>query len=210
MRRLQPLADWRMRELVRTNNAVLVSAIGALLDGAKIPHMVLDQNMSVLEGSLGILPRRVLVADEDVSAARRLLTDAGLAHELQTRCPLNTSRPAMDAVLGGRLRLRQPLAGHRVGHDAILLAAATGGLTGEQAVDFGAGVGAARVLRWLHALPGLSITLVEIDPALAALAAENARQNGMADARNGLLPATRRTRVRWRRPGWRPAALTAC
>lgn len=72
-----------MRELVRTNNAVLVSAIGALLDGAGIPHLVLDQNMSVLEGSLGILPRRVLVADEDITAARRLLTDAGLAHELR-------------------------------------------------------------------------------------------------------------------------------
>jgi hypothetical protein len=72
-----------MRELVRTNDAVLVSAIGALLDGAKIPHMVLDQNMSVLEGSLGILPRRVLVADDDVDAARRLLTEAGLGHELR-------------------------------------------------------------------------------------------------------------------------------
>ena len=73
-----------MRELIRTNNIVLVSAIGALLDGAKIPHVVLDQNMSVLEGSLGILPRRMLVADEDLAAARRLLTDAGLGHELRS------------------------------------------------------------------------------------------------------------------------------
>ena len=72
-----------MKEIVRTNNAVLVSAIGALLDGAKIAHMVLDQNMSVMEGSLGILPRRILVADEDVVHARRLLTDAGLANELR-------------------------------------------------------------------------------------------------------------------------------
>ena len=72
-----------MKELVRTNDMVLVSAVGALLDGAKIPHMVLDQNMSVLEGSLGMLPRRILVADEDVTPARRLLTDAGLAHELR-------------------------------------------------------------------------------------------------------------------------------
>lgn len=72
-----------LRELVRTNNMVLVSAIGALLDGAKIPHMVFDQNMSVMEGSLGILPRRMLVADEDVDAARRLLIDAGLGHELR-------------------------------------------------------------------------------------------------------------------------------
>ena len=72
-----------MKELVRTNDMVLVSAIGALLDGAKIPHMVFDQNMSVLEGSLGILPRRVLVADEQVSRARRLLNDAGLGKELR-------------------------------------------------------------------------------------------------------------------------------
>ena len=48
-----------------------------------------------------------------------------------------------DAVLGGRLRLRQPLRGHRVGHDAILLAAATAAQAGEHAVDLGAGVGAA-------------------------------------------------------------------
>lgn len=73
----------QLRELVRTNDAVLVSVIGALLDGAKIKHMVLDQNMSVLEGSLGILPRRFLVAEDDIAVARRLLTDAGLAKELR-------------------------------------------------------------------------------------------------------------------------------
>jgi Putative prokaryotic signal transducing protein len=72
-----------LRELVRTNDIVLVSAVGALLDGANIHHLVLDQNMSIIEGSLGILPRRILVHDEDVSAARRLLTDAGLSHELR-------------------------------------------------------------------------------------------------------------------------------
>ena len=62
-----------LREIVRTNDAVLVSAIEALLDAARIPHLVLDQNMSVLEGSIGILPRRMLVADaaeERAPAAR--------------------------------------------------------------------------------------------------------------------------------------------
>ena len=72
-----------MHELVRTNDAVLLSAVGALLDGARIPYLVLDQNMSVLEGSLGILPRRMLVPDEQLRQARRLLTDAGLGHELR-------------------------------------------------------------------------------------------------------------------------------
>jgi DNA-binding MltR family transcriptional regulator len=72
-----------VRELIRTNDAVLVSAVGALLDGAGIPHVVLDQNMSVLEGSLGILPRRLLVDETHLLAARRLLQDAGLGHELR-------------------------------------------------------------------------------------------------------------------------------
>lgn len=71
-----------MRELIRTNDAVLISAVQALLDGASIKYVVLDQNMSVLEGSLGVLPRRVLVADEHLANARRILEDAGLGHEL--------------------------------------------------------------------------------------------------------------------------------
>ena len=85
-----------------------------------------------------------------------------------------------DAVLGGRLRLRQPLAGHRVGHDAILLAGATAGRAGEHAIDLGAGVGAAG-LALAARVAGLKVMLVEIDPALCALAAGNARLNGLAD-----------------------------
>lgn len=76
-----------MRELVRTNDAVLVSAIEALLDGAQIPYVVLDRNMSVLEGSIGILPRRILVAETHVDEARKLLEDAGLGHELRPEKP---------------------------------------------------------------------------------------------------------------------------
>ena len=72
-----------MRELMRTNNAVLISAVQALLDSADIPHLLLDQNMSVLEGSLGMLPRRVMVIDDYAAAARKLLEDAGLGHELR-------------------------------------------------------------------------------------------------------------------------------
>lgn len=71
-----------MRELIRANDPVLVSAVGALLDGAGIGYTVLDQNMSVIEGSLGVLPRRIMVADADVTVARRVMTDAGLGHEL--------------------------------------------------------------------------------------------------------------------------------
>jgi hypothetical protein len=72
-----------MREIVRTNDAVLITAIEALLKGANIHHVVLDRNMSVLEGSIGLLPRRILVDHEEAERARRLLTEAGLGHELR-------------------------------------------------------------------------------------------------------------------------------
>ncbi len=85
-----------------------------------------------------------------------------------------------DAVLGGRLVLRQPLRGHRVGHDAILLAAATAAGPGDHAVDLGAGVGAAG-LALAKRIADVTVTLVDIDPALTALAEENAARNGMDD-----------------------------
>src|SRR5215475_227210 len=85
-----------------------------------------------------------------------------------------------DAVLGGRLRLRQPRRGHRVGHDAILLAASCPARSGDLAVDLGAGVGAAG-LALATRVAALSVALVEIDPELAGLAAENARRNGLAE-----------------------------
>jgi hypothetical protein len=72
-----------MRELVRTSDAVLISAIEALLNSAHIKHLVVDQNMSVLEGSIGIFPRRILVGEDELHMARRLLTDAGFGHELR-------------------------------------------------------------------------------------------------------------------------------
>ena len=72
-----------MVELLRTNDAVLISAIEALLSGAGIAHVVVDQNISVLEGSIGAFPRRILVGADELDAARRLLIDAGLAHELR-------------------------------------------------------------------------------------------------------------------------------
>jgi len=72
-----------LRELVRTNDAVMISAIEALLKSAHIGHMIADQNMSVLEGSIGIFPRRILVDEEEWEAARRLLVDAGFANELR-------------------------------------------------------------------------------------------------------------------------------
>ncbi|MCF3936085.1 DUF2007 domain-containing protein [Acuticoccus sp. M5D2P5] len=71
-----------MEELIRTNDMVMISFVDALLRDAKIEHLVLDQNMSVLEGSIGVLPRRILVDKTRIEDARALLADAGVAGEL--------------------------------------------------------------------------------------------------------------------------------
>src|SRR3954453_15143542 len=84
-----------------------------------------------------------------------------------------------DAFLGGRLRLRQLKSGHRAGHDAMLLAAATPARRGDRVVDFGAGVGAAG-LAVARRVAGIDLALVEIDEELAGLARGNAAENDIA------------------------------
>jgi len=106
-----------------------------------------------------------------------------------------------DRLLDGRLVLRQPKQGHRAGSDAILLAAALPATFAGALADFGAGVGAvglaAAILR-----PDLAVTLIEREPELAALAAENIALNELPDraqvvtadvtalAASGLAPAS--------------------
>ncbi len=72
-----------MDEIVRTNDAILINALEALLKSAQIPCFVADQNMSVMEGSLGFLPRRLLVTDDDAERARKLLREAGYGDALK-------------------------------------------------------------------------------------------------------------------------------
>jgi hypothetical protein len=69
-----------MKELLRTNDPVLISYVSALLEGAQIDFIVADLNMSVLEGSIGALPRRVLVEGESLGRARKILSEAGIGH----------------------------------------------------------------------------------------------------------------------------------
>lgn len=83
-----------------------------------------------------------------------------------------------DAFLGGKLRLRQPKSGHRAGHDAMLLAAATPARPGDRVIDFGAGVGAAG-LAVAKRVAGIKPLLVEIDEGLAELARANAIANAI-------------------------------
>ena len=73
-----------MIELLRTNDLVVISLIESLFKEEEIMHLVLDQHMSVLEGSIGVLQRRIMVENERKIEARRLLIDAGLANYLET------------------------------------------------------------------------------------------------------------------------------
>lgn len=71
-----------MRDLIRTNDIVLVGFVEALLRESGIEAHVADAHMSVAEGSIGIFPRRLLVRDDDYERARRVIEDAGLGAEL--------------------------------------------------------------------------------------------------------------------------------
>jgi tRNA1(Val) A37 N6-methylase TrmN6 len=92
--------------------------------------------------------------------------------------PLRSATTTDDAVLGGRLKLLQPVDGHRAGHDAILLAAAAP--VSKHAVDLGAGVGTAGLALLARGAAG-RVTFIEIDAELAELARENAKRNGYAE-----------------------------
>jgi len=69
-----------MKELLRSNDPVLLSYVSALMEEADIGFIVADTNMSVLEGSIGALPRRILVERDRIGRARGILTEAGIGH----------------------------------------------------------------------------------------------------------------------------------
>lgn len=73
-----------MIELIRTNDLVLISFIEALLKDAGIAHFVADSNMSTVEGTLGVLQRRIMVDETAENEARTLLADAGFKDELRS------------------------------------------------------------------------------------------------------------------------------
>ncbi len=69
-----------LQELMRVTDPVLISFVESLLRDAHIEPLILDRNMSVLEGSLGVLPCRVLVTEDDWPTAARLIREADLGH----------------------------------------------------------------------------------------------------------------------------------
>ena len=72
-----------MIELIRANDVVLIGLARSVLEAAEIPVLVADSHMSLMEGSIGVFGQRLLVPRDHEAQARRLLTDAGIAHELR-------------------------------------------------------------------------------------------------------------------------------
>ena len=72
-----------MKKLTATTNPVLLSFIEALLSEANINYMIADQHISNTEGSIALFPRRVLVHDDDLAQAKRVLINAKLDDELE-------------------------------------------------------------------------------------------------------------------------------
>jgi tRNA1(Val) A37 N6-methylase TrmN6 len=160
-----------MREVLRTTDLVRLSWVQALLADSRIDAVVLDSHTSVLEGSIGAIPRRLMVGDGDYERAMGLLRDA---EEADRPAPADTA----DSLLGGRIALRQPASGYRVAIDPVLLAAAVP--VAGAVLDVGCGVGAA-ALCYAARVPGARVTGLELRADWAALAEENARANGMAE-----------------------------
>ena len=67
-----------MREVLRSNDLVLLSFAGHTLNEAGIAHMIFDRHTSAVEGSIGVLPRRLMVNDDEIEAARRALRNASV------------------------------------------------------------------------------------------------------------------------------------
>jgi len=83
MGQVRPFGVPHLIEILRTNDLVLISAIESLFRSADVGFLVADQHMAAAEGSLGFLPRRILVETRQEARARRLLTEAGLGDELR-------------------------------------------------------------------------------------------------------------------------------
>jgi tRNA1(Val) A37 N6-methylase TrmN6 len=162
-----------MRPVLKTNNPVLLSFAQSLLNDAQIECVVFDENASVMDGSLGILPRRLMVADEDLERGEAVLRE-GIARRDRPR------ETTEDRFSDGRLVLRQPIHGFRAGLDAVMLAAAVPAKGGDRILELGSGAGTASLCLALRA-PGVSITGAEIDSELVGLSNGNATANGLGD-----------------------------
>lgn len=160
-----------MRPVLKTNDPVLLSFARSLLAEAEIESVVFDENASVMDGSLGILPRRLMVADDAFDQAQVLLKE-GLA---RVEAPVEITE---DRFLGGKVVVRQRKDGFRAGLDAVMLAAAVPARAGDEVLELGSGAGTASLCLAAR-VAGVRVVGAEIESALVTLSNRNATANGM-------------------------------
>jgi tRNA1Val (adenine37-N6)-methyltransferase len=162
-----------MRAVLKTNNPVLLSFAQSLLTDAQIECVVFDENASVMDGSLGILPRRLMVADDDFDRSQSILREGVARRE----GPAETTE---DRFLDGRLTVRQFAQGFRAGLDAVMLAAAVPAKSGDDILELGSGAGTASLCLAAR-VSGVSVTGAEVETSLVGLANQNATANKLGD-----------------------------
>ena len=162
-----------MRPVLKTNNQVLLSFAQSLLADAQIESVVFDENAAVMDGSLGILPRRLMVADEDFERGKSILNE-GLA---RAAVPPEITE---DRFLDRRVLVRQRKDGFRAGLDAVMLAAAVPAAAGEEVLELGSGAGTASLCLAAR-VPGVRVVGAEVESELVTLANQNAAANGFGD-----------------------------
>lgn len=164
-----------MRPVLKTNDQVLLSFARSLLADADIESMVFDENASVMDGSLGILPRRLMVSDDDFDRAKAILAE-GMA-EVGSRAPVEITE---DRFLGGAVVVRQRKDGFRSGLDAVMVAAAVPAHAGDEVLELGSGAGTASLCLAAR-VRGVKAVGAEIESDLVALSNQNATANGMGE-----------------------------
>ncbi len=162
-----------MRPVLKTNDLVLLSFAKSLLGDAQIACVVFDENASVMDGSLGIVPRRLMVADEDYVQAGLVLRE-GIA---RAQAPPEITQ---DKFLGGRVAVCQFVSGFRAGLDAVMLSAAVPARAGDTVLELGSGAGTASLCLAAR-IDGIDVVGAEIESELVTLSNGNATANGMGD-----------------------------
>lgn len=173
-----------MKELVSTNDVVYLSFVQDLLQQEGIDFALFDANMSVVEGSIGILPRRLMVADELFEEANGLIEQA--LDEQPAQPGLYESEVLLaqddltdDLFLGGALKILQPKKGFRSGIDAVLLAASVPDKGGMRVLEAGCGAGVVSLSIARRCVQS-TVDAIEIEELNAAIARENVKRNDLS------------------------------
>ena len=166
-----------MKELLRTNDAVRLSFLQSLLKDSGIESLVLDHHTSLVEGSIGAIPRRL--SGRATGLPSRLLgSRGGRRSHAMSEHPAEEPTFTEDRLLGGRIRLQQPAAGYRVAIDPVFLAAAVPAEPHQLVLDVGCGAGAA-MLCLAARVPHSRLVGLEMHRDLVRLAGDNIILNGL-------------------------------